>query len=401
MSLYSSNTFHRFWGLPGTASLPGKVISELAGHYFPNMPQPVPADWENFIALLLGEGQFGAGHFRIKGVRSVYYQLRPFLPAWFRPWLHRIASSHQKKESLLSWPAEERYAKFQFGLMRAYMDIHQKKELQFLHFWPLRKRIAFVITHDVEGRQGLEFIPELLDLEERYNFRSSFNFVPAGYHLDPKLLDEVNNRGFEVGVHGLKHDGRDFLSASTFFKRVLKINEFLHEWHAAGFRAPLTHRNPEWMQALDIEYDSSFFDTDPYEPIPGGTMSLWPFHLGKFIELPYTLVQDHTLMNTLGEKTPRIWMEKVAVIRRYCGLALVNVHPDYLRMGTNFAVYEDFLRQMSQARDTWCALPRDVARWWKERSETSLNGSQWDLGVPAGACLGTLRSAGDGIEVEV
>ena len=31
------------------------------------------------------------------------------------------------------------------------------------------------------------------------------------------------------------------------------------------------------MQALEIEYDLSFFDTDPCEPIPGGTMSIWPF----------------------------------------------------------------------------------------------------------------------------
>ena len=141
----------------------------------------------------------------------------------------------------------------------------------------------------------------------------------------------------------------------------------------------MTHRNPEWMQALEIEYDSSFFDTDPFEPIPGGTMSIWPFQMGRFIELPYTLAQDHTLMSTLGEKTPRLWLEKVDFIRKYSGLALVNSHPDYLINPSYFAIYEDFLCQMSQAKDFWHALPRDVARWWKRRSELDLDAISSDL----------------------
>ena len=45
------------------------------------------------------------------------------------------------------------------------------------------------------------------------------------------------------------------------------------------------------MRHLEIEYDLSFFDTDPFEPIPGGTMSIWPFFIGHFVELPYTLAR--------------------------------------------------------------------------------------------------------------
>ncbi len=60
------------------------------------------------------------------------------------------------------------------------------------------------------------------------------------------------------------------------------------------------------MQALEVEYDLSFFDTDPYEPIPGGGMSIWLYWIGRFIELPYTLAQDSTLAIVLGEETPRL-----------------------------------------------------------------------------------------------
>jgi len=134
----------------------------------------------------------------------------------------------------------------------------------------------------------------------------------------------------------------------------------------------MTHRNPEWMQALEIEYDLSFFDTDPYEPMPGGTMSIWPFMMGCFVELPYTLCQDHTLMVTLAERTPRVWLDKVEFIRRHHGLALLNAHPDYLRVPGRFAIYEDFLKGMSRRTDYWHALPRETARWWRARAAVEI-----------------------------
>lgn len=183
----------------------------------------------------------------------------------------------------------------------------------------------------MEDAPGHAYVRQVADLEERLGFRSSFNFVAERYPIDHGLLAELRERGFEVGVHGLKHDGKLFSSRQVFEQRVQRINAYLHQWGAVGFRSPLTHRNPEWMQSLAIEYDSSFFDTDPYEVMPGGTMSMWPFFIGHFIELPYTLVQDHTLLVVRGERTPRLWLDKVRQIAHWQGMALLNTHPDYLR----------------------------------------------------------------------
>ena len=139
------------------------------------------------------------------------------------------------------------------------------------------------------------------------------------------------------------------------------------------------------MQDLDIEYDASFFDTDPFETMPGGTMSIWPFFCGRFVELPYTLEQDHTLLVVLVQRTPRVWLDKVDFIARWGGMALLNVHPDYMRDPAHLGVYEEFLQQMAEtmtrkrhrgteesaldAPSCWHALPRDVARWWRTRAE--------------------------------
>jgi hypothetical protein len=122
------------------------------------------------------------------------------------------------------------------------------------------------------------------------------------------------------------------------------------------------------MQMLDIEYDGSFFDTDPYEPIAGGTMSIWPFQLGRFVELPYTLAQDYTLAEVLGETTPRLWLEKVEFIRANHGMALLNTHPDYLRKPPTRRIYSEFLAAMRERADFHHALPREIARWWRARS---------------------------------
>jgi hypothetical protein len=154
------------------------------------------------------------------------------------------------------------------------------------------------------------------------------------------------------------------------------------------------HRNPEWLQTLDVEYDLSFFDTDPYEPMPGGTTSLWPFFLGHFVELPYTLVQDHTLMVILGERTPRLWLEKVDFIERSKGMALLNSHPDYLREPAHLAIYEAFLNAVRQRGNYWHALPRDVARWWRQRAalEPCWKDGRWDLSDLPGATVSYLTA---------
>jgi hypothetical protein len=149
------------------------------------------------------------------------------------------------------------------------------------------------------------------------------------------------------------------------------------------------------MQSLAVEYDTSFFDTDPYEVMPGGTMSIWPFFLGHFVELPYTLVQDHTLLVILGERTPALWLQKADFIARSQGMVLVNSHPDYLRKPAHLAVYEQFLGALTGRSDLWQALPREVARWWRDRADAQAQRSStgWDVPGLPGATLTTAKRA--------
>jgi hypothetical protein len=75
----------------------------------------------------------------------------------------------------------------------------------------------------------------------------------------------------------------------------------------------------------------------------------------------------------MGEKTTNIWKRKLDWIAANNGMALVNVHPDYLNFNLNghtvdefsASLYEDFLDYTVNQHEGqfWHALPRDVARY--------------------------------------
>jgi hypothetical protein len=408
-SLYRDNAPARFWRVlaePEPAAADWATAVRAAALELPEAARHGGDDIDSLLAQTLGEEQFGPSHWRLGPATRLYYRLKPLLPRALTRQLRRAQVSlpfrgKANKAALplmgragrgqaptLGWPIEVRYPRFQWEIMRQLLRLTGRSALPFIHFWPHGRPYAFVLTHDVETADGQAWVRKVADLDARYGFRSSFNFVPERYRLDRALIEELRQRGFEIGVHGLNHDGRLFSSKALFMRRAAQINRHLTDLGAVGFRSPLTHRQPEWMQALEIDYDLSFFDTDPYEPMAGGTMSLWPFTIGRFLELPYTLAQDYTLTAVLGETTPRLWLQKVDVIRAYSGLALVNTHPDYLRNPATLKIYEDFLRTMRERDDYWHALPRDTAAWWRARAVAPSTVSL------SGAVRATFRSSG-------
>jgi len=333
---------------------------------------------DSFLELSLGESRFGPNHWRLSLPKRMYYILKPLLPRVLTRYLRQHYQNPKQVAKQISWPIEDHYVKFLWNVLAEVLK--SVPNVKPAPLWPDGHRFAFILTHDVEDADGQKFIPAVADLEEEFGFRSSFNFVPERYSIDLGLVDELRQRGFEIGIHGLNHDGKLFSSRKEFERRAARINQYLREFDAVGFRSPLTHRNPEWMQALNIEYDLSFFDADPFEPIPGGTMNVYPFFIGHFVELPYTLVQDYTLTAVLNQHTPNLWLDKVEFLREVHGMVLLNSHPDYLKSPENFRIYSAFLSAMHIQNDAWHALPRDAACWWRVRTEVPV---QEMIPVPA------------------
>jgi len=256
--------------------------------------------------------------------------------------------------------------------------------------WPAGCRFALVLTHDVEDQRGVERCLALASMERDLGFVSSFNFVPEKYNLSGQILDRLVKEGFEVGVHDLRHDGRLFESRRVFMKRAGQINRYLRAWNSVGFRSGSMYHNLHWMHDLEIQYDSSTFDTDPFEPQPDGVQSLFPIWIrGEregcgYVELPYTLPQDMTLFVLFRHRDTRAWQDKLAWIAERGGMALVVTHPDYMYWGDGrrkvdeypFELYRDFLlRVASEYRGQyWNALPRELAGYWRRHMVTANTG---------------------------
>lgn len=281
-----------------------------------------------------------------------FYALRNSIPTNMRRWTQSIRNRALKVPDQWYIPTD---------LEDALRTTNQADQ----SIWPNRKDFAFVLTHDVEEQSGFKYIFEVAQEEEKRGFRSCWNIVPYKYRVDLGVLRELQARGHEIAVHGYNHDGRLFLNKSIFDSRLAGINQAVEQFGAKGFRAPMVHRELNWMQSIDVEYDSSCFDIDPFQAMPGGVQSIWPFLVGNLVELPYTLPQDHTIFVTMKESSTRIWEDKLAFIRKYHGMALMLTHPDYLQNNNGLSKYCSFLDNVGSIGNFWHVLPYEMARWFR------------------------------------
>jgi hypothetical protein len=325
--------------------------------------------------------------------RRSYYRVRRVGPRRGQLLARRCFSRIQSRAPFPNWPVEtalhDFYA-FVFDTVGSLVD----EPVPLIAPWPLGFDWALVLTHDVETIAGYENIGLLRDIEISSAYRSSWNFVPSNHHaLQDSMLNELRQSGFEVGVHGLRHDGRDI---SDLEHRLPLIRRYARDWGAVGFRSPATLRDWKAMPRLQFDYDSTYSDTAPYEPQPGGCCSWLPYMIEDLVELPITLPQDHTLFEILAGFDERLWLDKASFLRERGGMALVLTHPDYARNDELISAYKHLLAEFADDATAWKALPREVSGWWRARAASTLTRANgvWSVSGPA-AELGRVTFIGD------
>lgn len=334
-------------------------------------------------------GSSKATNVRTAALRS-YYLIRPALPRTLQIWMRRLFARVQGPPSFPRWPVETSLHDL-YGWLFNLMAGFAGAPVPSIEVWPDGHTWAMVLTHDVETRRGYERIQTLRGVERDVGSVSSWNFVPLRepeqdrYEVTDSMLRDLRREGCEVGVHGLHHDGHDLESLSTLLERLPAIRSFAERWQALGFRAPATQRDWDWMPLLGFDYDSSSSDSAPYEPIPGGCCSYFPFFNEGMVELPITLAQDHTLFTILGERDGASWLDKARAVRTLGGMALVLTHPDYTEDVAMVEAYRELLETFADDPDAWRALPREVSAWWRRRAESWLeeSGEGWQIKGPA------------------
>lgn len=308
-----------------------------------------------------------------RGLLALYYGLRPLMPRALQLWLRRLYARRQAKTTFPAWPIEPILVTKTNAALRERILQSGGNPVPLINYWPHGARAAVILTHDVEWEYGAKNIARVRAIERKYDVVSSWNFVPERYSFDKSIFRELQAEGCEIGVHGLYHDGRDFATREIFEERLPKMNAYIKGWKASGFRSPATHRHPDWIPMLAAEYDSSYPDTDPFEPQAGGCCSILPFFLKNgMVELPITMPQDHTLFEILRVKSIDLWKQKADWIIENHGLVNLIVHPDYMLTDKALGYYEEFLHYITARENLWFALPREVARWWRERAASHI-----------------------------
>jgi peptidoglycan/xylan/chitin deacetylase (PgdA/CDA1 family) len=314
------------------------------------------------------EGYRESAHVDSDLTMRLYYAIKNFIPQKTR---HRIRSwlfALRTRQVFPKWPCEDALLEFCIDWVLRSLEIVGSADAWHIAFWPEGKTSCAVLTHDVEGPTGFDRMEAVADLEESYGFRSAWNLPLDQYPIDWTAVEKLRARGFEFGAHGLRHDGMLFRSRKHFLELAPRVESLAREHGLRGFRSPSTLRNPQWISEMDFDFDCSFADSDPYEPQPGGSCSIFPFFLGDVVELPYTLPQDHTLINLLRRDPAPIWIEKMQWIASRGGMILALTHPDYSGSGAPMRGYEELLKRLKDLESCWYALPAQVASWWRRRA---------------------------------
>jgi hypothetical protein len=318
-------------------------------------------------------------------VGKLYYLVRPFLGVRVRRRLQKLRVGDWDSIPFPRWPVDRTVEQVHERLLRICLERLKGEEIPFIWFWPEGYSSCIAVTHDVETTKGRDFCPALMDLDDSFGIKSSFQVIPEDkYSLGTAFLENIRSRGFELNIHDLNHDGRLFVSHEQFLHRALRINEYARAYSALGFRSAVLYRNLAWYDALEFSYDMSVPNSAPLDPQRGGCCTVFPYFVGDILEIPLTTTQDYSLFHLLTEYSIDLWQQQLDIIGKSFGLASFNIHPDYVIEPKARSIYLQLLEHighLSSDGEIWLALPREIDRWWRNRSQMRivLRGGEWEI----------------------
>jgi hypothetical protein len=306
-------------------------------------------------------------------LRKIYYFFRSFTSLSIRKRIQRFHARNWQGFSFPHWPVDTTVESICETLMLLSLQAKRMASVPFVWFWPSGASGCVMMTHDVETKAGGDFCTQLMDIDDSFGIKASFQIVPEERYAAPfNLIDTMRNRGFEVSIQDLNHDGRLFDNKKEFLRRAAIINQYAKTYNAKGFRAGVLYRRPDWYDNLDFSFDMSMPNVAHPDPQRGGCCTVMPYFIGKILELPVTTTQDYTLFHILNQRSIDLWKTQIELILEKNGMASFIVHPDYIIEQETRSVYENLLNHLRDLRsrnDIWFALPHEIDTWWRSRSQ--------------------------------
>ena len=242
----------------------------------------------------------------------------------------------------------------------------------------------------------------IMDSLQKYNAVPTF-FIPAiVLRRHAALIAEIAQQGTEIGIHGYVHNDYRYLDELEQFsqtKQAISVFERTHiSYH--GVRNPYlgwTNASLRVFTTLGFAYESNeaiihdVIDLDDLSPlqrggykkslalfqaIPCHVYNLRPHFEGTLLRIPTSIPDDEMLFDRLRFTDPKevggIWNRIMQRIYDLGGLYTLNLHPE--RAVLCKPALETLLSCAStQQLPVWITSLKDVAMWWKERSQFRLS----------------------------
>lgn len=220
--------------------------------------------------------------------------------------------------------------------------------------------LYIMLTHDIDTAECYQRWGDVLDVESKLGVRSANNVLTAGpYHLEKSWLDEIEQRGFEIGLHGDSHDmAIGFRDMRRVRERLQRSLDILGR-QVSGYRAPalgISEALLHVLQDLGFRYDSSIklnlyytggVDTAVPYLYPG--TSLW--------QLPLTLQDDGLFRDQALTDAAALQVVQTSIdlLRPYGGVWIFNSHP--LIIGKRLDFYREMLHWLHHIAKVDIILP--------------------------------------------
>jgi len=146
-----------------------------------------------------------------KVLKRIYYWFRPLTSHSLRVRIKRLRAGDWQEIQFPCWPVDTTVENICERLLLLSLQAKGLDYIPFVWFWPAGARGCVSMTHDVENAAGRDFCAQLLDIDESHGIKASFQIVPEErYAVTPEYLKSIRDRGFEINVHDLNHDGQLF-----------------------------------------------------------------------------------------------------------------------------------------------------------------------------------------------
>lgn len=234
-----------------------------------------------------------------------------------------------------------------------------------------------ILSHDLDSAEGLQnVVRDFLPIEEEFGARSTNFVVPCGWPIDFGLLQELADRGHEIGVHGYDHSNLTAFVPDAERRRRLDAPEALKaRFAAAGYRAPSLLRSAPLLRDLATRYlyDSSIPTSGGLFPTPNnGCATARPFRIGSILEIPLTLPRDGSLrfLGFAPDEILNCWTALADVIAASRGVVVVLTHCEE-RFSGNRALreaYRKFVYSLAGSKKYYWTTARDLQSHWSSQN---------------------------------